>query len=291
MIDFIIPSSFNKLFPFPFLGGKTNMKNILIKLILKQSWTIFIEPMCGSAEISLELMKILKAHNIKRNFILNDNDEYLMTLHYLIKSKPKFLLDNLKRLTKLEFDTLRDDTFNYDYSLIDIFNLWINSKRYLIKFDKRGKFLGRWNDEFQVKLDKILLMNELYNYHKVCFKNVDYDELFEDFIFKVDVLCYFDPPQNMNINIDIPYNYILTTDQPIKRNNKHIQKTKIMNNKRFAYVYVRNDIKSKNNNINLNTIIDLDSDGLGLENIDEDMLTSSQFISSRYNKKGENVMF
>ncbi|MDR1819544.1 MAG: DNA adenine methylase [Methanobrevibacter sp.] len=288
-MDYKIPNDYQKLFPIPYLGGKTNMKGMLIKLLLKQNFIVFIEPMCGSAEISLELMKILKDHNVKKNFILNDIDEYLMSFHYLIKTKPRFLLDNLKRLNKFEFDTLRDDTYNYEYSLIDIFNLWINSNHYLIKFDKKTKrFLGRWNENFQVKLDKILFMNELYNYHNVCIRNQDYVDLFDNIVFKVDVLIYYDPPQNLDISLNHSYNFVLTTDQPINRNKykkEHITKTKIMNSKRFAYIYTRLDVKMKNNNnLSLNTILDLDSDGLGLENIDEDMLTSGQFVSSRYEK-------
>jgi hypothetical protein len=266
------------MFVVPYVNSKTQMAPTLLDIISKQSPQVFIEAMCGSAEVSLQLMKVCKDNGIKMNFILNDNNYFLMMFHWLIKTDPQMLMSKLKRLSKPEFDTLRDTS---EYSLLDVFNLWINSRHYYLKFDGH-RFLGRWNENFQVHLDRIPMLHELYNYHYVRLMCKDYTELFEDFVFKVNTLVYYDPPSDLDIDIDIPYNYILTTVHPLIRTPRSISKMKCLDENRYQYIYTRLDKNNSNTQQTLKSIVDLDADGLGLERITEDMLTSSQFISSRF---------
>jgi len=285
---FLTPTTCHKIFVVPYVNAKTQMAPMLLDIIVKQYPQIFIEAMCGSAEVSLQFMKLCKDNGMKMNFILNDNNYYLMMFHWLIKTEPNMLMSKLKRLSKSEFDHLRDSD---DYSLIDIFNLWINSRHYFLKF--KGKhFLGRWNENFQVHLERIPMINELYNYHNVRMMCKDYSELFDDFVFKVNVLVYYDPPSDLDFTITIPYNYILTTTQPLirtPRQRRSIEKIKCMSENRYQYIYTRlgkNNITPETYQpVDLKTIVDLDADGMALEKITEDMLTSSQFISSRFNKR------
>jgi hypothetical protein len=107
-------------------------------------------------------------------------------------------------------------------------------------------------------------------------------------MFKRNVLVYYDPPSGMDILINCPFNYIITTTEPLIRTPKQrrsIEKLKVMSENRYQYIYTR---IHKNNESqeppSIKSIVDLDADGMALEKITEDMLTTSQFISSVWKK-------
>jgi len=279
-----------KIFPIPYKGGQTRMKKHLIPQIINYDFDVFLELFCGSAEISLELMKYYKELNTKKIFILNDIDEWIMYFHKLIKNKPNVLFRHLRRLKEYEFKALRDGG---NYTPLDILNLWINSKYYCIRFNPNtGLFMNTYSQDFQVKLDKILLCHELYNYHTVYIHNEHYIDFFENNNIKADkVLVYLDPPVVKNIKGDmsikftnedfiyfietLDYDFILTTKLPINFL-ECVYREEIKNN-RYLMVYKK---FNKQFNGDINTVIDKDSSGIEIENINEELLTTSAFVSS-----------
>jgi site-specific DNA-adenine methylase len=179
----------SKIFPFPYMGGKGHLRREILPQIIDKQFEFFCEPFAGSAEISLQLMKYYKEKNIKKNFILNDVQQYIISFHNSIKNFPQLLIEKIKRIDKTEFNSLRDSC---SYSLFDIFTLWTNSRFYYLNFTKKNKFSNQWNAVYDYKPNKIMLMNELYNFHNVKFYNLDYRELLEKI--PENSFVYFDPP-------------------------------------------------------------------------------------------------
>jgi site-specific DNA-adenine methylase len=284
-----------KIFPIPYHGGQTKMKRYLINQLINIDFDVYIDLFCGSAEVTLELMKYYMKKGIQKTFIINDIDEYLMLFHLFMRKKPRTLMKKLKRLNYNDFKKLREAG---NYKPIDIFNLWINSKYYYMKFNERtGLYMNIYNDNFQVKPQKILKVHKLYKFHNIHIRNEDYLDLFENMDFKGNkVFVYLDPPYQrkrdlvtgfnndefVNFVKNLPYDFIMTTKIPIDFM-ECIYKENEKNNNRFICVYKK--IKGININPDLGSIIDKDSSGIELENIDDGLLTTNAFVSVRPSKK------
>jgi len=209
-----------KLFPIPYYLGKTIRKRDIIKRI--KDFDVFVEPLCGSAEVSIELMLKYYKLGIKKIFWLNDICEPVMKFHFQIYSNER-MTDYLGRLSETQFERIKAKQNYCDY---DIFNLWINSYRYYINM-KDGRFIGRYNPNFQVKLNKIPLIHKLYNFHEVHFRCCDYQEFFQDVIFKTPkIIVYFDSEEPIYEFLNtFDYSYISSS----YRNKKEYLSWKIHN--------------------------------------------------------------
>jgi site-specific DNA-adenine methylase len=186
--EFFIYHKMAKIFPFPYFGAKAQLRKDILPQILSENFDVFIEPFCGSAEISLQLMKIFKEKNIKKTFILNDTCLYLISFHYLMKMCPEMLM-RIPRITKEEFNKLRD---RQHYTIFDLFTLWMNTRFYYLRFTRNGKFSNQWNNVWQFKKERVQECNELYDFHDIKFLNKDYKEILENLPPKSFI--YLDPP-------------------------------------------------------------------------------------------------
>jgi len=204
-----------KIFPFPYLGAKTALRKEILPLILEHEYDTFIEPLAGSAEISLQLMKYYKEKNIRKTFIINDINPYIIAFHYNMTVLPEALKKTLRRINKEEFNELRN---RGGYSLDELFVLWTNSRFYYLNFNKKGFFANQFNNTYLVKHSRIDLCSELYNFHDVHFFNNDYRELpYEKYN---NAFVYLDPPYE-NTAVKYGTQFSLRTCEDFLKNLTH----------------------------------------------------------------------
>jgi len=187
-------------FFFPYLGNKRQMVEIFYNNIDLSNYKTIIEPFAGSAAVSYY---ISLQNPGKFEYIINDNNKYLIELYKIAKNKKKLkTLEN--KINNLLFDKDNNFISKQEYDKIkkeDNIEAYIISNKYhsivpglypLIKLDKQNK-LNKLNFE------DIPIINFIRN-EKIKFYNIDALDIFNKYHNNKEALIILDPPYLLTNN-------------------------------------------------------------------------------------------
>jgi site-specific DNA-adenine methylase len=182
-----------KIFPFNYLGNKYKDFPLIDPYIDYKTIDTYIELFAGSASISLQIMKKLKEQGIRKKFILNDRNPYLIWFHQQMKDNHIELNKKMVAITKEQFNEIRDKG---NYTNEEVMLLWLNSYGISLRFNhKNNKINVPWGNRYNFNQYGVNECYRLYNFHDVQFTNFNYEEF--------DLTPY--DPKTTWIFIDPPY--------------------------------------------------------------------------------------
>jgi len=207
--------------PFFYVGDKFKLLPQLLDNFPKDI-NIFIEPFCGGGSVFL--------NTNAREYLLNDIDYYMISLHKYISSfcnnkedffrnligiinKYKLSASFIGQLTPCEYKErfkktyyaeynkncyyrMRDDFNNDKNNLILLYLLLIYGFNRMLRFNSKGEFnlpVGNVDFNYNVKNALDDYLNSLET-KKVCFYNHDFETFICDINYNEDDFIYLDPP-------------------------------------------------------------------------------------------------
>jgi site-specific DNA-adenine methylase len=182
-----------KLFPFNYLGNKYKDFPLIEPYIDYKTIDTYIELFAGSASITLQIMKKLKDLGIRKKFVLNDKNPYIVWFHKQMRDDHLELIKKMHPITKEEFNQIRD---RGDYTDEEVMLLWLNSYGISLRFNQKNKKINvPWGNRYNFNPYNVNECYRLYTFHEVEFTNFDYEEF--------DLTPY--DPKTTWIFIDPPY--------------------------------------------------------------------------------------
>lgn len=175
-------------FFFPYFGNKRQMVELFYNNIDLSNYKTIIEPFAGSAAISYY---ISLQNPGKFEYIINDNNKYLIELYKIAKNKKK--LKNLEnKINNLLFDKDNNFISKQEYNKINKEN---NIEAYIISNKYFNIVPGLYPPGKQNKLniEDIPIINFIRN-EKIKFYNMDALDIFNKYHNDKEALIILDPP-------------------------------------------------------------------------------------------------
>lgn len=218
-------------FLIPYAGNKRQEVEIIYenikKEILNEDIKTIIEPFCGTSALSYYISTL---HPKRFNYILNDNNKFLIELYKILKSEKKtkkFEKSVLKKITP--YPTKEEYKKIINENTVEAF--YIKNKFYCMYpglypdiNNKRSNGIKKIIETQKIDIEKTPIINFLRT-EKIKFKSEDAVNLIERRINKKDIYVFFDPPYMMSENSyydNIKSNEYMNIYQWFFRNNKSI---------------------------------------------------------------------
>ncbi|MBZ7991760.1 MULTISPECIES: DNA adenine methylase [unclassified Campylobacter] len=180
--------------PFAWVGGKYKLADTIVPFIDKAKHKIYVEPFCGA-------LSVFYAKNPSKIEVINDVNDDLVNLHFIIKTRPQSLKNELERLliSRKLHELIRDKkaTARNDIERA-AFTFYMIKCSFGSKINKSGGGVtfacGKHRSPANIVRDFTVYSRRLRN---VCIENKDALELIEYYNDK-DTLFYLDPPYVSN---------------------------------------------------------------------------------------------
>jgi len=243
-------------------GSKRREINDIIPYFNLDNIDTIIEPYCGSSAISVHLSE--KEQKFK--YILNDNDEKLISLYHIIKdyNELQYIEDEMNKILKGDID---EKTYYEILAKDTILSFILARTIYYARIgyynsDKRQPKKVNFTDK---KITKFMREEDVQLY------NIDAIDIIKNNIDNEKALIYIDPP------------YLKTRNKDFYSNIKNVKKLKDV----FIYLSTLKDIKCK---IYLNILYNEELDTL-LTNFKTIHIYNKRYCFTKSNKPIQHILY